>query len=330
MQSEPDSDMMHPKRNQSQLLGNLARVAVSVLALWFLFREVGGGGVLQALQRADLRLLFQAWCIFLAGVVVRVFRWRALLHGLGLRPPYLRLLKLYLIGGFFNAFLPTGFGGDVVRVLELGRDAEDSSAALGTVLVDRLTGILSLMALGLIVLPFAVGLTAWLRWLFVVVAAGGLVAGGLILQGTLLRRVAAHLPGKLSLAGQGKLAQVYAAVVGSGPRAIWLALAYSTIFNLLNIGVHWLCARAVVIELGVPFYFVLVPLLSLALLIPFSVGGLGARDWVAQMLLTPTAVPAASTAAWTLSVWAVTAAAGLVGGVLYLWQGISGLAKRSD
>jgi len=249
---------------------------------------------------------------------------------LGLRPPFLRLLKLYLIGGFFNAFLPTGFGGDVVRVLELGRDAEDSSAALGTVLVDRLTGILSLMALGMIVLPFAVGLAPWLRWLFVVVAVGGLAAGGLLLQGTLLRRLTAHLPGKLSLVGEGKLAQIYAAVVGGGSRAIWLALVYSTIFNLLNICVHWLCARAVGIELGVPFYFVLVPLLSLTLLIPFSVGGLGARDWVAQMLLAPTAVAEASTAAWTLSVWAVTAAAGLVGGVLYLWQGISGLARRSN
>ena len=321
---------MHLERSQRQLLGNLARMAVSLLALWFLFRQVGGGGVLEALQRADLRLLFLAWCFFLIGVVVRVFRWRALLYGLGLRPPFLRLLRLYLIGGFFNAFLPTGFGGDVVRVLELGRDAEDSSAALGTVLVDRLTGILSLMALGLIVLPFAVGLAPWLRWLFVVVAVGGLVAGGLVLQGNLLRRLAAYLPGKLSLAGQGRLAQIYSAVVGSGSRAIWLALAYSTIFNLLNIGVHWLCARAVGIELAVPFYFVLVPLLSLSLLIPFSVGGLGARDWVAQMLLTPTAIPEASTAAWTLSVWAVTAAAGLVGGVLYLWQGISGLAKRSD
>jgi len=269
---------MHLERSQRQLLGNLARMAVSLLALWFLFRQVGGGGVLEALQRADLRLLFLAWCFFLIGVVVRVFRWRALLYGLGLRPPFLRLLRLYLIGGFFNAFLPTGFGGDVVRVLELGRDAEDSSAALGTVLVDRLTGILSLMALGLIVLPFAVGLAPWLRWLFVVVAVGGLVAGGLVLQGNLLRRLAAYLPGKLSLAGQGRLAQIYSAVVGSGSRAIWLALAYSTIFNLLNIGVHWLCARAVGIELAVPFYFVLVPLLSLSLLIPFSVVALASRE----------------------------------------------------
>jgi hypothetical protein len=129
--------------------------------------------------------------------------------------------------------------------------------------------------------------------------------------------------------GQGKLAQVYAAVTGCGPRAVWLALATSTLFNLTNIGVHWLCARAVGIDLSLSFYFVVVPLLSLALLVPISVGGLGARDWVAQALLGPTAVPEPTTAAWTLSVWAVTAAAGLLGGAIYLWQGAAGIAKRS-
>ncbi len=305
------------------------RVALSLLTLSLLLKQVGGRDLLTALKDASGGLLLSAWALFLVGVVIRVFRWRALLHGLGLRPPFLLLLKLYLVGGFFNSFLPSGFGGDVVRVLELGRDAEDRSAALGTVVVDRLTGILSLLVLGLIVLPFAKGLEPWLVWVFAVVAGTGSAAGALLLEGRLLRRLTSRLPAKLSLVGQGKLAQVYAAVTGSGSKAVWLALVYSTLFNLTNIGVHWLCARAVGIELSLSFYFVVVPLLSLALLVPVSVGGLGARDWVAQALLAPTAVPEPTTAAWTLSVWAVTAAAGLIGGAIYLWQGAAGVVKRS-
>jgi hypothetical protein len=87
------------------------------------------------------------------GLVVRTFRWRALLVGLGLAPSFGRLLKLYFVGAFFNTFLLSGFGGDVVRVIELAQD-ERRSAAFGTVLVDRMTGILSLFLMGLIVLPF--------------------------------------------------------------------------------------------------------------------------------------------------------------------------------
>jgi hypothetical protein len=65
------------------------------------------------------------------------------------------------------------------------------------------------------------------------------------------------------------------------------------------------------------------------LLLPISVGGLGARDWAAQLLLVPLGVSETSIAAWTLSVWAVIAAAGLVGGLVYLVQSLSELGRSS-
>ncbi len=323
-----------------KILGNLARVALSLVALAILFRRVGGEGVLLALRQARIGLLVLAFALFLIGDVVRAFRWRALLQGLELHPPFRQLLTLYLVGGFFNTFLPSGFGGDVVRVLELGRIPRAASltpgpvpgpgvrtAALGTVLVDRLTGILSLLALGLVVLPFARGLPPAVAWLFAVIAVVGLGMGAVLLQGALLRRITVRLPGSLSLAGSGKLAQIYAAVTGSGPRALWAALALSTLFNLINITVYWLGARAVGIDLDLSFYFVVVPLFSLTLLLPISVGGLGARDWLAQMLLAPSAVAPSMTAAWTLAVWAVTASVGFVGGVIYFGQGVRGFLQ---
>jgi glycosyltransferase 2 family protein len=319
--------------------GNLLRIALSLFALGVLFQQVGGEGVLRALREADVGLLVLALGLFLSGIVVRAYRWRALLHGLGVRPPFGQLLKLYLVGSFFNSFLPSGLGGDVVRVLELGRGVASRTgtpqtgasslapAAFGTVFVDRLTGILSLMVLGLVVLPFARGLAPVVAWSFAAIAVTGLGAGALLLEGGVLRRLTARLPGTFSLAGAGSLAQVYAAVTGCGPRALWMALALSTLFNLTNIAVYWLGARAVGIELAASFYFVVVPLLSLTLLLPISIGGLGARDWLAQLLLAPTAIAGTMTAAWTLCVWAVGAAAGFAGGIVYLWEGVRGFLR---
>lgn len=307
-----------------KLWTNLLRIALSLVALALLWREIGGGKVMRGVQHADLRLLGAACLLFLGGIVVRAFRWRALLHGLGVRPPLWLLLKLYLVGSFFNTFLPSGFGGDVVRVVELAR-GDRQSAAVGTVFVDRLTGILSLMALGLVVLPFTTGLASWLVWTFVLIAVGGLSAGFVLLEGRLLPTLAGHLPPAFALTGQGKLAQVYAAVAGCGAKALWQALALSTLFNLINIAVYWLCGLAVGIAVDLSFYFVLVPLLSLTLLIPISVGGLGARDWVAQPLFGSVGVLGDLAAAMTLSVFVVSAAVGLVGGLVYLGQGVAGL-----
>jgi uncharacterized membrane protein YbhN (UPF0104 family) len=310
-----------------RLWANLFRIALSVTALVLLLREVGGADVVEVLRDADPGYLGSACLLFLLGIVIRVFRWRALLHGLGVTPPLRLLLKLYLVGNFFNTVLPSGFGGDVVRVVELAQQSH-RSAAVGTVIVDRLTGILSLMALGLVVLPLTQGLAPWLVWMFVAIAVGGLLGGALLLEGRLLRTITARLPQAFSLAGQGKLADIYAAVSGSGARAIWQALALSTLFNLINIVIYWLCGLAVGIDVEFGFYFVFVPLLSLTLLVPISVGGLGARDWVAQPLFGSVGVPDAVAAGMTLSVYAVTLSVGLIGLAIYLVEGLSGLWRR--
>jgi uncharacterized membrane protein YbhN (UPF0104 family) len=191
-----------------------------------------------------------------------------------------------------------------------------------------MTGLLSLMAMGLVVLPFARDLVPWLRWAFLAISVGGLIGGGFILEGRYLRHLTSNLPWGLSLGGEGPLAQVYEAVTGAGWRAVGMALLASTLFNAVNVVVYWLCARAVGIEVGLSFFFVIVPLLSLTLLIPIGVGGLGARDWVAQPLMASVGVTEAVTAAWTLGVWAVAAAAGLVGGFLYIGQVIVELVDR--
>ncbi len=309
-------------------LTSLVRIALSLLALAILFQQVGGRQVWQVLRDARAELLVAGWLLFLVGILIRALRWRVLLYGLGLRPSFWVLLKLYLIGGFFNTFLPSGFGGDVIRVLEIAQSQGDRAAALGTVLVDRMAGILALLALGLIVVPFVPGLPIGLALGFAAIACVGLLAGILVLDGRLLRRLSRWLPDRLSVSGRGKLALVYAAVTGSGAKAVVQALGLSLLFNLVNILVYWLCAQAVSIHLELSFYFVAVPLLSLSLLLPISVGGLGARDWVAQWLLAPMAIPNAATAAWTLGYWAVTAVAGLVGGLLYLAEGGRGLLQR--
>lgn len=297
------------------------------MALAFLIKAVGGRSIVQVLKDTDWSLIALAWLIFLVGILVRAARWDALLRGLNQRVSFWSLLKLYLIGGFFNTFLPSGFGGDLVRILELGRGEQESTsaAAAGTVLVDRLTGILSLMLLGLIVLPFAQGLYPELRWIFAFVATASLLLGGILLEGSLLLKLTRWLPDRFSLDGNGKLAQFYAAVTGSGKGALFLALLWSTAFNLLNITVHGLCAYGVGLRLESGFFFVATPLLSLSLMIPLSVGGLGARDWLAQILLAPKAVGQSLTAAWTLSIWVVTAAAGLIGGFIYVRQSLFGL-----
>ncbi len=307
---------------------NLARVLISAGALGFLLWKIGLSQTLAVLRAADLRLLLAAFVLFLLSLVIRAARWAVLLRALGLQVPFWRLAYLYFVGAFFNSFLPTGFGGDVVRALELTQDTP-TPAAVGTVLVDRMTGLLVLMAMGLAALPFSASLLVpWLTWLLVGVAGGGLLAGGLLLEGRLLRRATGWLPEKLSLAGSGPLGRLYAAITGCGWRAVGQALGISLVFNLMNILINFLCGRAVGIGLSLGYFFITAPLISISLMIPISVGGVGVRDWTVVALFNPAGIDSNTAAGMSLSIYAVSAAAGLMGGLMYGVQALREMRRR--
>jgi len=282
------------------------------------------------LRSADLRLFLAAFVLTLLSLVIRAGRWAVLLRALHLRVSFGRLVYLYFVGAFFNSFLPSGFGGDVVRTLELTQDTP-TPAAVGTVFVDRMTGLLVLLVMGLGALPFSVSrLEPWLVWLLIVVAGGGLLAGALLLEGRLLCRATAWLPARLSLAGSGFLGRVYAAVSGCGWQAVGRALAISLVFNLINVLVNFLCGRAVGIGLDLGYFLITAPLISISLMIPISVGGVGVRDWVVVALFSPAGVSSNTAAAMSLSIYAVSAAAGLVGGLMYGIEGLRGIGREKE
>jgi uncharacterized membrane protein YbhN (UPF0104 family) len=306
---------------------NILRILVSVGALLFLFWQIGLGETLEALGQADWRYLFIAFLLYVFGLVVRAYRWLVLLRGLDPTVPFGRLLHLYFVGQFFSSFLPSQFGGDVVRALELTQDT-DSSASVGTVFLDRMTGLLVLFGMGLVSLPFfAARMEPWLVWLLLAVAGGGLIAGALLLEGRVLRRLTGWLPASLSLAGQGPLAEVYAAVTGCGRWAVMSAFGVSLVFNLINIVTYWLCAEAVETGIHLGTFFVVTPLIAVAGLIP-SIGGWGVREAVGTAIFAPMGVDQNVAAALGVMVGLVTLAAGLIGGVLYGIEGLRGLRAR--
>jgi uncharacterized membrane protein YbhN (UPF0104 family) len=295
--------------------------------LAFLFWKIGLGETLAVLRQAVLRYWLAAFLLFLLSLVIRAYRWLVLIRGLGLSVPFGRLLRLYFVGSFFNAFLPSTYGGDVVRALELTQDT-DSSAAVGAVLLDRMTGLLVLFAIGLAMLPFhAARMESWLVGLLLSVAGGGLVVGALVLEGRFLRRITGRLPAALSLAGQGPLAKIYAAVTGCGWRAVLSACGVSLVFNLVNIIINWLCGQTVGAGIGLGYFFAVTPLLSVSGLIP-SIGGWGVREAVSTAIFAPTGVGENVAAALGVALGGVTLTTGLVGGILYGIEGLRGLRAR--
>lgn len=311
-------------------LVNLARIVVSVGLLVWLIAGADARQVWAILRGVDLQLYLLCVLISTGGMLLRVTRWKVMLDAAGARVSFRRAFYLCYVGAFFNTFLPTGLGGDVIRVLEVGRGATPQQAA-GTILVERMAGFLVLFGLMLAVLPAASAvLPAATVGALAALALGVLAAGALILEGRLVRRVVARmpLPRALSLAGDTWLGQMYAVVTARGRRALGLALAISLVFNLSIIFTNWLTTRALGLEVPLGLVAVALPVISATLLVPASISGFGVREAVVVALLGQAGIGPEQALVLSLTWYSLDMVDGLLGGIIYFLTGILGLRPR--
>jgi len=313
------------RENWKSILFNVLKVVISVgmLAYILIFR-VDLGALFQAMQHALLGYLALAAVLAMAGVAVRAVRWQVLLRSLDIEVPLRRLVRLYYVGTFFNIFLLSGFGGDAIRIMELSRHTHKTPEAIGTVLVDRATGLWVLFLIGLLALPFAASwIPAQMVILIAVVALAAVIGGWVVMATPFIP----WLGSRVRLPGQSKLERFYHAVSGCGYRALGMACAISLIFNLMNVGVNYVVARAFGVNLPLGIFVTFAPILSMSLLLP-SVGGLGVREEAHRLLYGTVNVTDTLAVAMSLTTFGVqTLLPGVVGAVLYMLEGAAALRR---
>lgn len=297
-------------------LGTIIKISITVLALLYVFNQVDFADIGQRLLQAELSWVLVGFLLFNLSLVVRAYRWLLLLHGIGSPIGFGRLVSLYFAANFFNSVLPSGFSGDVIRAVEAAQDVS-AEAAAGTVLVDRATGLLALFMIGLAALPFRPdGFPDTLLWQTTAVCVVGLVGGFVVLEGQLVRWLGRLVPQFLQPVWQ-KIDGVIIAVQACGWTAVWQAMAVSILFNLMQIG--WFIAAGLALGYHIAFshYFLVIPFLSLAILLP-SIGGLGIREGLAPLLFASAGLSDVQAVALTLLVFAIERLSGFLGAPIYI------------
>lgn len=75
-------------------------------------------------------------------------RYYLLLFALNFRFRFVEVVRICMIGAFFNTFMLGGVGGDVVKLAYVARSHGRRAAAVASVMVDRVMGLMGLMSLG--------------------------------------------------------------------------------------------------------------------------------------------------------------------------------------
>ena len=299
-------------------LSTLLKIAVTLIALGFVFTQVDLRDIGQRFLDVNVGWLLIAFLLVNTSFLPRAWRWLELLRGLGQEVAFWRLVALYFVGNFFNTFLPSGVGGDVVRAVEIAQDVEAGPAA-GTVIVDRATGLLTLFVIGLAAMPFRpANFPPDLVWQIAAVCFFGIVGIIVMIEGSLVRALAKRIPGFLAPIWR-KLENMILAVGACGWPALWRAIGISFLFNFMQIGWWATAGLALGYNVALPHYFLVTPILAISILMP-SVGGLGVRESIAPLLFASAGLSAAEAVSLSLLVFALQRVSGLLGGPIYLME----------
>jgi len=307
---------------------NLLRIIVSVGLLSLLLGRVGTTHTFEVLLQGDPGYLAGAFGVYLLGMIVRSYRWQILLKAQGISLPLRRLISLYFVGAFFSLFLPSGVGGDVVRMVKLARDSRKTALSVSTVLMDRVMGLLILFAIALVSLPFGYQmLTTEIVAVILILNLLGFGSIALLLEQSAINALARRLRPLAWLLERRQVSALYQSWQDYKGCSLVGSAVMSLLFNVLLITTNILIAQALHATIDPGYFLFLIPLISFLLALPISLSGLGVRESGYVYLFGQAGVPSPVAFSMSLCFYAITVGTGLIGGILYALQGLGGLRK---
>ncbi len=296
-------------------------VATGLLCLLLWLIPVGQVAGHAAAARPNLMAL--AVAIGFATICVSAIKLWLLLRVRGCRPTLLATLRAYYVGTFFNNFLPTSVGGDVVKVAELRSAGVEPSDGAPAVVVERASGVAVVMGLALAV---ALGAPGLFRQLGlgparrpVAAIAGAALVMPVVLYALWLRGLKDWLKGRRESRLWGSLYSVVESfyVYKDRPAAVIAAVGLSAVFYALLAANIALVATAVGAPVGWQQAAGIVPLVKIPEMMPVSVGALGVREGAMSYCVARLGAEPARAAAVALILRLITWLNSAVGGLAY-------------
>jgi glycosyltransferase 2 family protein len=276
-----------------KLLATLFQLTVTIAVLYWVYHDPNRRAQMaEAIRNAQYRWVVLGIAAYVMVEVAAAIRWHVLLKVQKIHLSLPRLSGLFLIGMFYNQFLPGGTGGDIMKSYYLLKETPDKKAgALLAVVFDRFIGLVALVVI--------TGTLISLRYDFLAqtTETRNLLWVLLFLLGTsILTLISTFVISGFNLfhwlperfAGREKLIEISAAyhLYAHHWRATLVAFGASIIAHLATF-VTFLCAAyALGATVPVVNFFAVMPVERTISALPISFAGIGVREKVLQIMLS--------------------------------------------
>src|SRR6266446_593907 len=275
-----------------KILATLFQLSVTIALLYWVYHDPAK----RAQMAEALRNAHFSWVAFgiLAYVVVEIaaaFRWHVLLKVQGIHLSFWRLSGLFLIGMFYNQFLPGGTGGDIIKSYYLLKETPDKKAgALLAVVFDRIIGLVALVVItGTLIglrYDFLSQTLHTLQLLLILLVVLAVSIAGLLTTFVITGfRLFHSLP--LRFPGREKLIEISAAyhLYARHWRATLVAFGSSIVAHLATFATFLSVAYSLRANVKIVDFFAVMPIERTISAMPISFAGIGWREKVLQIML---------------------------------------------
>ena len=321
MRRSETSATQSPRRRGLQA----AKAIVSIVLVGVLCSRIDSARLWSMVRDASPEWLAAALGAYALMVLASAWRWGLLLRAQAIHLPFRTLTSSFLVATFFNNFLPSNIGGDVVRVADTSSAAGSKTLAATVVLIDRVIGLLGLVLLAAIAATASANPDAgsgplgaevlWMGFGFATIAATPMLIvphRAVRVLHPLRRMHPEWVDERLT-----KLTVALERFRGA-PEALAGCFAGAVAVQVLLVAFY----LAIAISLGVPIHFtelaVIVPMSFLVQMLPVSLNGFGIREATFAFYFTRLGLPLESALLVSFTGAALVMLFSLAGGVAYL------------
>lgn len=295
---------------------------VTIVLMGFILGTVDIDDLINSFKSVNLLYLILIYSTLSLTTLLCSYKWMLLLRAQAISCiPFSRLLALYFIGAFFNSFLPTEVGGDVVRSYEVGKTSGKHLESLAAVAMDRLTGFSMLIFYGMLGLFLNWSLAHELKLTYIVLGVCVIIVTLITL---LVNRSFGRWFKKLISFQQlqkivDKLHSLYEAfyLYKKNVAVLLKVMVISAVFQFYTIWFTYALMQCLSIDLSFSKMILVVPVITILGMLPITISGIGVREGAFVYIFSHMGIPPAQSLVLALLYRFALIFYALIGGVVY-------------
>lgn len=290
---------------------------LAIVLLWFLFSKISWESVYAqatAVTTGDVIIIL---ILLLIQPIFLALRWRLVIPLYGAEVPFLLLLRYTYESLFFNQTMPSSVGGDVVKIWRSYKYGLDLSQSTNSVIYDRAIGLITLIVIGMIGLPFIFPLIPEWHVRFALLSFVSLPIIFFVFL-SLAHQVPQSIRKFKIVALAIHLSTGAQNMFKSWKSSMLPIFLLSFVIHLISITVILLLAKSIYGDADLTAILKFIPWVFIAMAIPISIAGWGVRESVMVVTFGLAGIPADAALATSICYGLLLVLVGLCGGLVWM------------